>query len=188
MNDQILDADFREQRNHRLEYVGFWPRVGASFIDLLVILPIVMLMLWNLISLKSLPVDFFLAFLMLGYKPFFEYRYGGTLGKQALKIAVVNGNYERMDLSTSLIRNGVYIASSLMGMYNSIILFNLPGFQNVNSLASYGMLEEGADPVGQLLSLITIIMVLFVAFTRRKQGLHDLVANTYCVYGEDIGH
>lgn len=185
MNDHILDEDFREKKHHSVEYVGFMPRVGAAIIDFFVFIPFLVLLMLNLVFLKSLGVDILLTLLMAVYKPFFEFNYGATLGKSVLKIKVVNSQFEKIDLKTSLIRNIGYYVPSLLGIFQSFLLFSNPEFQAVDSFESYAMLDEGSDPIGSGLGFLLLISALIVLFTREKQAGHDLLANTFCIYGDD---
>ena len=130
-------------------------------------------------------IDFLLAFLMIAYKPYFEYKYGGTLGKSALKIKVVNEEFEKIDLQTSIVRNLIYILPGMLDIFNSFFLFNNPEFQMVDSFEAYAILDEGQDPAGKMLGFLALISALIVLFTREKQAGHDLLAKTYCVYKDE---
>lgn len=186
MEGNILDEDFKERKNHRVEYVGFWARVGASLIDLLVIIPIIVLVFLNIVYLKSLAADFLLALLMIGYKPYFEYKYGATFGKMALRIKVVTEQFENIDIQTTLVRNFLWILPGIISMYHSFLVFTHPDFDGVNSLVLYGThMNDVPDPTGGLVNFLVLIAAIMVAFTKKKQGGHDLLAKTYCIYNHE---
>lgn len=92
MSDHILDENYDdldgEERNYR--FAGFWIRVGATIVDILVMLPFVGLSFYILLVLKSLPLMIVITVIMAAYKPLMEYQYGATLGKMAVGIKVVN--------------------------------------------------------------------------------------------------
>ncbi|MBK8392708.1 MAG: RDD family protein [Saprospiraceae bacterium] len=45
-----------------------------------------------------------IGILLMCYKPFMEFQYGATLGKMAVKLKVVNLDFEKITLSQSIIR------------------------------------------------------------------------------------
>src|SRR4030043_189847 len=83
---------------------GFWIRVGASIIDSLIFIPIVILSIWNTYSLKSTAVLVLISLPGLIYKPFMESFFGATLGKMSCKIKVINDNGKKLPLFDAYVR------------------------------------------------------------------------------------
>lgn len=137
--------------NEELEYVGFWPRVGASFIDSLLLGIIIWPLLiafygdsyWTEESLILGPMDFLLSWV---FPPvaviLFWVIKQATPGKMAVSAKVVDAKTGHAASKGQLI--GRYLA-----YYLSIIPFFL-GF-------------------------------IWVAFDRRKQGWHDKLAGTVVI-------
>lgn len=184
MNDTILDEDFAQKGNRRYYYPGFWNRVGASIIDVIVMIPLIILIFVNMVYWRIPGLEVVLTFVALAYKPFFEYQYGATPGKMVLKMKVVNQHYEPLTLSETLLRNILYIISGLIGLYESFVHFFLlldeePYFSSLDEYAN-----QPTSPLESLFNLIVFISCIFVAFTRDKQALHDMWANTFCIWEE----
>jgi uncharacterized RDD family membrane protein YckC len=185
MEQQILDNDLQmhsDEINHK--WAGFWIRVGASLIDVLVFLPFIGLNMHNLYTLKSLPLQLIVSLAFVMYKPFMEYKYGATLGKMGVGIKVVNLEFGKLTLSQSIIRNFPYWLSQLFSIFTTILLYNNPDFQSATSMIDVGTIQnEVASPwINYLISTITLISCIVVAFSAKKQGLHDMIAKTYCIY------
>src|SRR5690349_6236372 len=86
-------------------YAGFWIRLGALFMDGLVLSPVLAAGYFNLLQWKSIPLLIIFTFIQIGYSPFFEYHYGATLGKMALRLKVVNSAYQKINSTEALMRN-----------------------------------------------------------------------------------
>jgi len=134
-----------------LEYVGFWPRVGAAIIDSLLVAAICWPLLtyvygtgyWTDTSLVRGPADFFInwVFPAVAVVLFWVYRQA-TPGKMAISARIVDAKTGEPATTRQLI--GRYLA-----YYVSIIPFCLG--------------------------------LIWVAFDPRKQGWHDKLAGTVVV-------
>lgn len=187
MENKVLDNNLQINVEELKEnWAGFWVRVGASLIDFLVYLPLIGLNMYNLYILKSLPLQLIVAIIITIYKPFMEYRYGATLGKMAVKIRVVNLNFQQLTISQSILRNFPYLLSQIISIASTIMLFQHSDFQAATSIIEVGYVQnEVISPLFNLaVSFFILISCIIVAFTARKQGLHDLIAKTYCIYRE----
>lgn len=133
------------------DYAGFWVRVGASLLDtivmLIIIIPLVSVVYgaayWNSERIVAGPFDVFInyVFPFLFIILFWKYK-SATPGKMALKLVIV-------DASTG----GQPSTGQLIGRYFAYLVSTIPfclGF-------------------------------LWVAFDKRKQGWHDKLAGTLVV-------
>ncbi len=187
MEQQLLDNDLQtmpQQNDSVKQFAGFWIRFGASFIDGLVYLPLVLLNMYNLYEIKSLPLQLFIVLLLIVYKPFMEYKYGATLGKMALKIKVVSANFESLSLSQAVVRFSPWLLSQIVSLISTILLYLNPSFQDANTMLEVGTLQNEvfSSIIGTTASFLVLISGLIIAFDSRKQGLHDMLANTFCIY------
>ena len=186
MEDNILDADLREENANQKRYAEFGTRFLATLVDALVSIPFVILIVLNHIYLKSLALDFLLSILLLCYKPFFEFKFNATIGKMALKIKVLTEEFEGISLGTSILRNLIYILPAIVDLYYNLLFFNHPEYEHINSFLEYGELgDQVSNPTNSYFGLLMIIFGLAVIFTHKKQGLHDLMVNTVCVHRAD---
>ena len=140
-------------QNNDFEYVGFWPRVGASIIDAIIVLiitalPLVAIYDWGYFTdqdrpLIAGPADFLISWVLpaVGVILFWLYKQA-TPGKMAVSARVV-------DASTG---NTLTVGQSI-GRYLGYFVAILPLF----------------------------IGIIWVAFDPRKQGWHDKLAGTVVV-------
>jgi uncharacterized RDD family membrane protein YckC len=158
---------------------GFWRRVGAALIDI-IILAVPTLVLTYLFfpeaftfepetfdpsQAKNVWLTLILTLLYLGYKAGFESSsLGATPGKMALRIAVTDLEYGRISFATAACRSWPWW---------------FPGAVDfVGNLLASRILEWAT--VG--LSIAALISFLAVAFTREKQGMHDMLANCRVIW------
>jgi uncharacterized RDD family membrane protein YckC len=140
-----------------LEYVGFWPRVGASLIDTLLVCmicwPVVTMIYggqyWLDQSLIKGPADFLVTWLLpaIAVVLFWIYRQA-TPGKMAISARIVDARSGGQPTTGQLVRR-------YLGYYVSLLPLGL-GF-------------------------------LWVAFDPRKQGWHDKLAGTVVVRSKSRG-
>lgn len=165
---------------------GFWIRVGASFIDFLVFIPIAILSTWNTFSLKSTAVLVLISLPGLIYKPFMESFFGATLGKMSCKIKVIDDNGKKLSLFSAYIRFFPFLLSAGVNLAGQLILFSSPQFQSAKSLMEIGQAQQGSSLAVIIypVSVLVLIDCIFAAFTFRKRALHDMMAESFCVYKE----
>jgi len=162
---------------------GFWVRVLASFVDGLVFLPLVVLAFANIVQIKSLALLFATMVPGLLYKPLMESRFGATLGKMACKIKVIDDRGMAPTFTQAFTRYLPFFVSSIVALVGSVVMFSQPGFQEAVGLDKIGELQY-ENPVKLLQNVINIFILaecVVAGFTYRKQALHDMMAQTYCV-------
>lgn len=139
--------------NEGTEFGGFWIRVGAYFIDMVVLLIPVLLIsfLFRAASpandqLEEAIVDLIDSFLSIivwwiYFAVMNSSEWQATVGKRVVGLKVVDENGNRISFGRA---TGRYFAEMLSG-------------------------------------LILMIGYMMVGWTKRKQGLHDMIASTYVV-------
>jgi uncharacterized RDD family membrane protein YckC len=165
---------------------GFWVRVGAYIIDFLVFIPIVVLAFWNMFRLKSTFVLVLISLPGLVYKPFMESFWGATLGKMACRIKVIDDNGKKLSLAVAYARFLPFFVSGAITLVSQVILFSSPEFESVRSFVELGQAQEKGflDALSTLVGIFIIIDCVVAAFTFRKRALHDILAESFCVYKE----
>ena len=165
---------------------GFWIRVGAHIIDSLIFIPIVILSLWNTYSLKSTVVLVLISLPGLIYKPFMESFFGATLGKMSCKIKVIDDNGKKLSLFGAYVRYFPFLISTGVTLAGQLIVFSSPQFQSATSMMEIGQAQQGnfLSLIGLIVSVLVVIECVFAAFTFRKRALHDMLAESFCVYKE----
>ncbi len=165
-------------------YAGFWTRVVAAIVDGFILLPVMGLMLYNVLSLKSVALVLLVQLLTVIYKPFMESQYGATLGKMALGIKVVDDNFAPITLKHALLRDLPWLLPQINTTIGVMLVYLSTGFNDLNSFATFnGVYDEPVtSTIGVGLWILQIIAVVMVAFDARKQGLHDCLASTFVVF------
>lgn len=149
-------AESTRQEKPTGRYVGFWARVGAYLLDVLV-MDLILLVVWgpeklNLDHVQTVeqmynamkPLADRIFWIQLVYFVVLNGQFGATLGKMAIRARIVNLEGGRIGFGRALLR---WLGSVLNGMTLGL------GF-------------------------------LVVAFRADKRGLHDLMAGTKVVYRE----
>jgi len=185
MDFQVLDNELQEEGGKKnVRWAGFWIRVAASLIDFMVYIPVMALSMYNINSIKNLPLQLLLTLILGIYKPLMEYKFGATLGKMGVGIKVVDLNFNRISALQAIKRYFPWLISHIISIYGTIVLFQHPDFLSTTNWIEVGnlqndILSKGLNYAG---SGITLVSCLVVAFTATKQGLHDMLAETYCIY------
>ena len=188
MSDQILDEKYdkldMDQRHYR--YAGFMTRVGASIVDFLVLIPLIGLLVYALIMLKSLPIVIAVTLIMAVYKPLMEYQYGATLGKMALGVKVIDEEGGLLSPNQAIIRYLPWIIGNVVSILMYVELFGVGAFQDVNGFMEYGEFsQEYSSTLSTLSSLagwLVFISALVMLSNQQKQAFHDKIAKTYCIH------
>jgi len=181
MEKEVLDSGLLSDNKNL--YAGFWIRVGASIIDMLILIPFYALFAYGVYSQKSLTIALAGLIMVGAYKPIIEAVKSATFGKMAVKIQVVNKDKENISVTDSLVRNSPWIISSLIGILTHIFLFqdsdflDATGFLEISQLSN----ESSLASINQIFSLLFLVIIITVAFTAKKQGLHDMLADTYVI-------
>lgn len=165
-----------------MQYASFWERVGASIIDFFVLLPVIILNYLNIMNIKSLPLAIVLGFAFVIYKIFMEGKYGATIGKRVMKIKIVTADNDQINMNHAVTRSIFYLINNGVGIIGTVIMFNAIGFADVNKFMEVGQFQQANGTGLELVtSVLLLISVLFVAFDKHKQALHDKIAKCYCV-------
>ena len=187
MSDQILDENVNEDQDPReYRYAGFWTRVGASIVDFLALLPLIGLLVYSLIMLKSLPIILSVTLLMAVYKPLMEYQYGATLGKMALGIKVINEEGGLLSSNQAIIRYAPWLIGNIINVLMYVELFGIGEFQDISGLMEYGEFTQSysstLSTLSSLAGWLVFISALVMVFNQQKQAFHDKIAKTYCIH------
>ena len=165
---------------------GFWIRFGAQIVDFLVFIPIVGLSLWNTYSLKSTAVLVLIFVPSLIYKPFMESFFGATLGKMACKIKVIDDNGKKLSLFGAYVRYFPFLVQAGVNLAGQLIVFSSEQYQSATSFVEIGQAQQG-NPLSLMVTLVNVLVAIeciVAAFTFRKRALHDMLAESFCVYKE----
>lgn len=187
MHNILDDENLKQKKSPEdVRFATFWTRVGASLIDSLIMIPLIVGGVFNMMDFKNLPLYLLLQVAALLYKPWMEGNYGATLGKMAVKIKVVTTDFQDINLQQSLNRYVFYFANSFMGLAGGFLLFIHKDFSETSDFYELAELQAkiGMPEIEQFLSLLVFVSCIFCTFDPLKQTLHDKVAKTYVIHTE----
>eukprot|EP01133_Synstelium_polycarpum_P023275 gene23275-27913_t len=107
-----------------MEYGGFWRRVGAFFIDMAIMLPLVLPLVYlGLPRSQSFLLYWFLPSLALnlGYNVYLVNRFGGTPGQLLCKLRVRMLDGAPVTRQAALLRHAVLLALTILSAIAGII-------------------------------------------------------------------
>jgi uncharacterized RDD family membrane protein YckC len=183
----ILDNDFnsRQAKQQHITYGGFWIRTGALFIDgLLTSVVTIPIMYYNIGNLKSIPLLVISSLIGILYKPTFEFLYGATPGKMALKLRVVNTNFGKADFTAIFLRNIFGIVSSALALVFTVIIFSSEEFQTITGFFEYSTYVSNVKEIKYINGLnfsIFVAEIICLLTDPQKRALHDRIGRTYVI-------
>lgn len=185
MNESILDEDLaaKEVTFDNVEFAGFWIRFGASLVDMLILIPLYILNYYNLMNFKSMFVMLIITFLTAAYKPYLEWKKGGTYGKSALGIKLVDSSLNNISGEQAIKRYFPWIISLVISAILNILLFINPEFENLNDFMEIGLMLQDSplNTISSIYNFVFIGLIGGLIFDSKKQGFHDRYAGTYCI-------
>ena len=209
LSDQLVEGEMR--------YVGFWWRVLASVIDgmvkgainMMFMIPLGVLAVPALEKLSSSggqPDPNVMAGLMAGfvgtylfmilatvlsgliYEVWMVGKYGGTVGKLALRFRIVNVDGTKLSYGKSFAR----WAAEVLGKF---IFFSIAYIVNIVIVMMFGVAfggGGGGEPSPVLVAIMALVSVVVVyvacfpwwmaAHTKEKKALHDVICGTRVVF------
>jgi uncharacterized RDD family membrane protein YckC len=164
-------------------YASFLQRLYAFLIDCIVFLPFNLWSQHNLFNSKSFTIVVLITATWCIYKPFMDWKFGGSIGKLVLKMRVVDATGKGVSLEQALLRFAPYFAVSLSTLFSTYMLLQSPDFAAITTLEEL----QNFNDTGTNGLALTITYFLYVTSVStifmdpQKQALHDKLANCYCV-------
>jgi uncharacterized RDD family membrane protein YckC len=168
-----------------VKYGGGGLRFVASLVDTLVLLPLTFgISYYNIISWKSSAILISVNMLCIIYKPAMELLYGATLGKMAVKLQVVNAQYEQPNINDILIRNVFQIVPGIIMLFITVWTYSDPEFETITGFTEYSVwsskfmaLQFGNYAVSALMIVDGIVLLA----DKQSRAWHDKIASTFVV-------
>jgi uncharacterized RDD family membrane protein YckC len=166
-------------------YVGFWPRLGALFLDGIILIAVLYLLKVPLRELDNgLIVLIVTAFIPLFYNLFLEYRYAATLGKMLLKIKIVNYELQPPTISNIILRNIIYIGLQFISFGSDLYAYlqlqsESMEFTGFNSYFTPAVIMGLLYAAGVF--VIYLVELVFLLNDPKCRALHDRIGKTYVV-------
>lgn len=162
-----------------VEYAGFFRRVIAYIIDLIILAIINQII--KLATGAGAVYTIAMVIVAIAYFTIMESsKFQATLGKMALGIKITDENGGRISITTSLLR---YIVFQILTIVSQLLVLTEPTIKidpnNIQQLSKiYTMPSSIVSFVGIVYDIILLITILS---SEANQGLHDRIAKTYVV-------
>jgi uncharacterized RDD family membrane protein YckC len=168
---------------------GFWPRLGALLIDLLLFVPLILGSFWAMgqSSIVYALYTFLNMALIAVYKIYFHGRWGATLGKKALGIKVIDIGGGAIGYVQALKREAVNIGFSVLSAIAVVIsLMTLENSEQPPTGWVDRMAAVGSSFFSAMVNLSMQIWMLFcffmIIFQKQRRTGHDFIAQTVVIY------
>lgn len=174
-----------------MEYGGFWRRVGAFFIDIAIMLPLVLPLVYlELPKSQSFLLYWFLPSLALnlGYNVYLVNRFGGTPGQLLCKLRVRMLDGARVTRQAALLRHAVLLALTILSAIAGIIgvlrideaaYLQMPFIQISARMA--GLRPSWAATVETLTQMWIVSEFVVLLFNKKRRAPQDFMAGTVVV-------
>jgi uncharacterized RDD family membrane protein YckC len=173
----------------QLWYAGFWPRLGATFVDGLILAPVAIVSFWLLSHSRAASIALTIPLGLVGpvYEVILLARYGQTVGKMMTRIAVFRISGEPIGWREVFLRCSVQLCLGFLSMASYLYaktrlpLANWTGgwFVILGRLLTleptWGRWSSHAMVIWTYSELITLL------FNRKRRALHDFIAGTVVV-------
>jgi uncharacterized RDD family membrane protein YckC len=177
MDETILDQPIIEQQKSITTYGGFWQRIGAAFLDWVVMVPISLGIKYLNFGPWSPVVSVVLNLIPVIYKPLMEFHYGATVGKMVLRLRVRNLEMEEASLGAIFRRNVFYLIPQVLSLWSTLVRYFGRGIESDSLLGDITTFQYIVIGV----AFITVIDVIMMAADPRKRSLHDRIGGTVVV-------
>lgn len=186
MNDLIIDELYEKPEDVHIAYVSFWPRVGASLLDGLILAPVALgVSFYNLIYVKSYILAVLISAFGLGYKVWMEKAYGATLGKQIVGIKITTESLGSLNYRKALLRNYFGILTFILAVFQQYATYSLHAIQAADSFGEAMAAMQYVDPLYTYINYVLFAVYIidcFIMFSNdRKQTFHDTLAATVAI-------
>lgn len=173
-----------------LRPAGFWIRVVAFIVDGLVLMPLGVLAMYSILSAKSPFLLFLVSCPSVLYTPLMHAYYGATLGKRACGLRVIDESGENLTVYRAFIRFSLFLAGWIVTWLSTLWLFSNPEYESAIGYMNVVRLIQ-KSPWGEfetLLEWVVLIDCATAAFTAQKRAIHDMMAQSFCIYEDQKLH
>ena len=174
----------------QLRYAGFWPRLAALLLDMLIMLPLTALVFWGSERYRLFLLYCFVPSTLFGlfYGVYLVRRFGGTPGKLIVGVRIRKVSGEPVGYREAILRYlPEFILNMLMsvGFLMSVLHMSDTEYHALSFMERARRMVELAPSWYKPLQIVQNVWVwgeLIVLLTNRKRrALHDFIAGTVVV-------
>ncbi|MFW1774167.1 RDD family protein [Acinetobacter seifertii] len=171
-------------------YAGFWKRLSAGIIDMLVMIPLMIIGYFtqNISIIISMITVVIAALFAITYIIYFHYRFGATIGKMVVGIKITRPDGSKISLIQAVLRSSVDIVFCIITVISELIALSYADpeiYLNAGKIdqAKYILLFYPAwySIVNSASELWTWSEFIVLLFNKRKRAIHDFIAGTIVI-------
>jgi len=172
-------------------YAGFWKRLGAYLVDLIILLPLVAVSAWGAEQSRMFFSYFCLPSMVLGlwFHAYLVKQYGGTPGKLLMKIRIRKLYGQAVGYQEALIRYSVLMLLTVVMSAASIVVTLSMSDELYFSLAIMERTQYINENKPGWYSITFILMNIWVwsefiimLTNKKRRAIHDYMAGTVVVH------
>jgi uncharacterized RDD family membrane protein YckC len=192
MEDRIIPIEIRGINDNI--YSGFWLRLGANLLDILILSPILLINYLdsydkNIYLLTMVPYLLF----SFWYNAYLPKRYGGTPGKLIAGLKIVKIDSSPIGWKESFLRYSVDFSFTIINniiMIPLILLADNEIYKNLNWLDQreylLGLENNSYNSIQILFNIWAWSELIVLLFNKRKRAMHDFIAGTVIIKSKYI--
>jgi uncharacterized RDD family membrane protein YckC len=173
-----------------MKYAGFWRRLGAMLLDLLVLSPLIALTLWGSEQSRLFYLYYLVPGLLFGlwFSIYLVKRYGGTPGKLLLGIRITRLDGSELGYKEAVFRHSVTFLLSIPA--SLLLAIGVLDMSDAEYFAM-GYLERTTHIISlnaELYTLSNIVLNVWVysefivmLTNKRRRAIHDFMAGTVVI-------
>jgi uncharacterized RDD family membrane protein YckC len=180
-----------------LEYAGFWRRLGAYFIDVIVLLPLFGINYYFGEQYRLFNLYWFLPGLIISlwFSVYLVYKYGGTPGKLLLNIRIAMIDGAPITVKAAILRYSVLF---ILTTISSLAI--LSGYLNMSdelyfSLSYMDRAKKLVELAPSWYGYTTVLINIWVwgefitmLFNKERRAVHDFIAGTVVLKKTSLPH
>ena len=173
-----------------LRYAGFWVRAGAILLDGIICLPLGLLAFWGYSNFRLFSLYYLIPGILFGlfYQVYLVRRFGGTPGKLKMGLRVRRTDGEPVSYSDAFLR---HLPALIIGQLGSLAMIAAVSQITDAKYDSLSFMEQATmkaklvpswySPLSIIANIWLVGSVICLLTNRRKQTLHDFLADTVVV-------
>lgn len=174
-----------------LSYGGFWRRLGAFWLDAIVLTPVMLIPYFGQNSFRLFDLYWFFPGLLLGlwYDVYLVIRYGGTPGKRMLKLRIAMVDGSAITPKAAKLRYLVMFVLTVIfsvGACMSVLNISDDTYFALSYVNKALEIEKMAPAWYEWASNAMLIWIcaefLTMLFNKKRRAVHDFIAGTVVLY------
>jgi uncharacterized RDD family membrane protein YckC len=174
-----------------MRYAGFWPRLWAIVIDIVVLAPLIAVGFWAMYTSRAaaLAVQIPLELLFAFYNIYFVGRWGQTIGKLVLRIRVVALDGSDAGYVRGFYRHSVDLAFSTVSATLTMLALLSISSAEFDSLTFEGKMDLLAERTPSWSRFVDWLSLAWIAselvvllLNEKRRAIHDFIAGTVVVH------